>query len=164
MVTKENVSTPRSVDVLNIMLIMEDQQDPHFSGLDPSTPVPLFLPLPPGLSGTTVASQTPEPEMMESRTQTVIEDRMATVMEEWSKCFLSALDETVKSSFCTSRTLQDIKEELRRVERWISAMTRMVEDTYREKENGQRIISVVLKRPGLSTDFNRKQNEQRHDL
>lgn len=102
---------------------MEDQQDPFFSGLNPSTPAPPVLALPQGLSGTTVASQTTELERVETGTQTTIEDRMATVLEEWSKRFVSALDETVKSSSCSARTLQDIKEGRRRVERRVSAMT-----------------------------------------
>ena len=52
---RENVSTPQSVDVINILPTMEDQQDPLFSGMDASTPAPPVLPLPPGLSGTAMA-------------------------------------------------------------------------------------------------------------
>jgi len=160
---RENVSTPQSVDVINILPTMEDQQDPLFSGMDVTTPAPPVLPLPPGLSGTAVASQTTEPERVEAGTQTTIEDRMATVLEEWSRRFVSALDETVKASSSSARALQDIKEDLRRVERRVSAMTRIMEDTSREKENDQRVRSVVIKRPGPPTDFNRKNKEQRKD-
>lgn len=67
------MSTPRSVDVLNILPTMEDQQDPFFSGLNPSTPAPPVLALPQGLSGTTVASQTTELERVETGTQTTID-------------------------------------------------------------------------------------------
>jgi len=131
--------------------------------MDATTPAPPVLPLPPGLSGTAVASQTTEPERVEAGTQTTIEDRMATVLEEWSRRFVSALDETVKASSSSARALQDIKEDLRRVERRVSAMTRIMEDTSREKENDQRVRSVVIKRPGPPTDFNRKNKEQRKD-
>jgi len=60
--------------------------------------------------------------------QTRVVDKMAAVLEKWSKRFLGALDETIKHTPSSSRAITEIKNDVRRIERKVSTMTRAVDD------------------------------------
>jgi len=160
------VSAPSSVDVVNVLPTLNDRQDPLFSGLDGDITVePLSLP--PGIGGIEVALQTEGPRPVEEKTtQTTVDDRMAVVLEEWGKRFLGALDESVKATSSSSRAMVEIRDDVRRIERKVFMMdrvmegTRAVEEEPREKEN---MRSLVVKRSGPPMENVRSKEQRRED-
>ena len=163
--TRVVASAPSTVDIVNVLPTLNDRQDPLFSGLDGDSAVePLSLP--PGIGGIEVALQTESHPVEDKTTQTSVEDRMAVVLEEWSKRFLGALDESVKASSSSSRAMAEIRDDVRRIERKVSMMARVIEGTQaveeepRGKENAR---SVVVKRSGPPMENVRCKDQRRED-